>query len=609
MRTWHAELQAAHARTCTGPDGCSGVPALTDILAADPWDRQLARGRCNQAVEAQLLLHGVYYGFRVLPEGRSPDSVAPYEVRNYPMTAACAAAISATIADDEQRGLLIRVDEKPRHLTALAAKEEQNGAKVRQICDYRQPEGASINNHVEAHSFALTGHEAIQAMLRAGDHMWKVDVKSAFRTVGVHTDHWCLLAYNWPDARGRDRYYHDTRFPFGLACSPEIFCRLSTAVRQMLATRDVTRAVVYVDDFIGAEAHEELAEHAKQTLCALLGALGFSVSPTKVEGPDRAIVALGLLYETAAGAASDQLRVSVPQHKMRTAMRHATAMLRQRTITPKQLERAIGYFQHICGAIGAAKAYLGRLIQALRDANERGRTRIALTRSVQLDLQFWERVARHHNGVALLPANPDLVHGFLSTDAAGGVGMGLFFNGDGRAIRWSDLRTQRLPAATRGYNKAKLWPTDAEPSRASINYKEMYTIFYALLLWAPQFANKHVTLHCDNDAARQNVNKLRATRSPGMMALARRTARLLVAFNIRLRVVRIDTHANILADALSRGQMQLYSELLPDWQRFAAANPAWGPAKFPDPPLFEGRAALITGAPPAAIADSDDDPA
>lgn len=64
----------------------------------------------------------------------------------------------------------------------------------------------------------------------------KVDIKSAFRTVGIHPRHWGLLAYKWRYRNdGKTRYYIDTRYPFGLTTSPETFCRLTQAVQAMHA--------------------------------------------------------------------------------------------------------------------------------------------------------------------------------------------------------------------------------------------------------------------------------------------------------------------------------------------------------------------------------------
>ena len=131
----------------------------------------------------------------------------------------------------------------------------------------------------------MMGHEDAYAHMHTRDWMAKVDVKSAFRTVGIHPKHWGLIAYQWRHRDGRTRYYIETRFPFGLTTAPETFCRLTQAVQAMLTTRGIHATIVYVDDFLILAASQTACEQAKQFLIELLTQLGFTVSPTKVFGP------------------------------------------------------------------------------------------------------------------------------------------------------------------------------------------------------------------------------------------------------------------------------------------------------------------------------------
>jgi hypothetical protein len=113
-------------------------------------------------------------------------------------------------------------------------------------------------------------------------------------------------------------------------------------------------------------------------------------------------------------------------------------------------------------------------------------------------------------------------------------------------------------------------------------------MFYALLLWNSELRGKHATLHCDNTVAQFTLNKGSATALP-MHALIRRMYAYLASEHIRVRVVRITSAANILADALSRKR--------PDEYEAARANhvppqapDAWEPRTFRDRPLMEQAA-------------------
>lgn len=63
--------------------------------------------------------------------------------------------------------------------------------------------------------------------------------------------------------RGRRRYFfYDTRLPFGAKSSPEIFHRVTQAVRRMITKRGFHDIVVYLDDFLVIGATLAGYEHA-----------------------------------------------------------------------------------------------------------------------------------------------------------------------------------------------------------------------------------------------------------------------------------------------------------------------------------------------------------
>jgi hypothetical protein len=571
---------------------------------------------CLQAIEAELLIHDIYYGFRVLPETQPNESVTPFEVGNYPTTEECAQALQNTLDAECKAGILRRVEEKPKYLTALNAKVEKD--KIRTLCDYSAPDGKSINAHADARHFSMMSHEDAYALMRPNYYMAKVDIKSAFRTVGVHPSHWPLLGYQWT-RRGKPEYYLDTRFPFGLKCSPEIFCRLSHAVRAMMVARGYNAVVVYVDDFwLIAPTYEE-CEEAKQALVALLRALGFTLSEHKIEGPTQAITFLGLLLSTNCDN-NGGMRVTVPPDKLLEAERRARTLVGQRTVPVKQLQSAVGYFQHIANAIYPARAFLRRLIHAITTAEAKNQHTVNITRAIELDLNFWANDAPKYNGTAVLLAQPQLADGFLATDASSTRGMGGFYDGAHFSVAWDQLQTAQLPKSTRKRNNKKLWPQPDCPMSSHINYKEMFAIWWALLQWGGQWRNKCVTLHCDNDTARSCFNKLRAHSNIAMMRLLRHAAKFMADYNIRLRIVRISSEANVLADALSRLDNARFEEALRQWTLHRLHEyhaPPWEQRVPRDPPLMEQKAREYKPdaqlAPPsddaegAESSDSDDD--
>ena len=96
-----------------------------------------------------------------------------------------------------------------------------------------------------------------------------------------------------------------------------------------------------------------------------------------------------------------------------------------------------------------------------------------------------------------------------------------------------------------------------DEASSHINYLELYVIWYALWLWGPQLAGLAVVIWSDNVAAEGMVRNLWGTST--FIPLLKEIFMLCVEHNIRLVPTRIDTKANVIADALSRN----------DWITFA----------------------------------------
>ena len=268
----------------------------------------------------------------------------------------------------------------------------------------------------------------------------------------------------------------------------------------------------------------------------------------------------------------------------------------------------MGYFNHLAGAVWTAKAFLGRLLDALRTAQQKGLKRIPVTRrAMQLDLRFWQRFARQFNGEAVILQEPFMLKGFFATDASD-KGMGGFLNGLTFSVPWDSLwqAGSQIPLECRPYNKAKLWPSKDNPAMWDIMYRELFAHWWAILMWwTPEhLQNKtSVVLHGDNAVARYDLNKMR---SPNvvMMCLIRHICSFCAVHNARVRVHEISSGENVLADALSRLDRVTYEHAYTEWKDNVSTSSGVGsvamnqPRVFSNPGLMTHRAechsALLT---------------
>ena len=438
---WYSELDAVHTNRCEQRGACGGLRSVQDVCATYPFREpaHTPRRACPQALEAELLLHGICHGFPVLPDGMSTENVPPYEVHNYPTDAAGGAAVMDSVREELCNDTIRAVSIRPRCVSALSTKQETD--KIRIIRDCSAPAGAAINDSADALKFRMMGIQDARAAMRPYYFMAKVDVKSAFRTIGVHPSHWTLLGFKTGSPGGHQQYYVDTRFPFGLKNSPEIFCRISAAVRAMMAARGYTTTVVYVDDFLIIAETQTQCQFALDALLALLADLGFTVSAKKTVQPTQTIVFLGIQLSTNVDGNGAML-ISVPRDKLTKARDVARGLGSREYITRRQLQQAVGYYNHLAEAIYSARAFLRRLIYAIRDADIARQTRIRVTTDIRLDLRFWEHFAPRYNGQAIVMAAPAMQEGFLATDASD-WGMGGFYEGRSFTVPWSTVHTTR----------------------------------------------------------------------------------------------------------------------------------------------------------------------
>jgi hypothetical protein len=204
-----------------------------------------------------------------------------------------------------------------------------------------------------------------------------------------------------------------------------------------------------------------------------------------------------------------------------------------------------------------------------------------------------------------------MLEGFFSTDASN-AGMGGFLNGMHFSIPWDMPLAQAwasLPISARRDRRlrarvANLWPRPGTPTWHDVQYRELFALVWAHLLWGePHLANFHATAHNDNNTVVHDINFMT---SPNIhrMALLRMLFTHCAQHNIRCRATRITSEANILADAASRLDVVAFRSAEALWHATVAqTHPAWPGGAVSDsyhrrvprnPGLYTHRAALLS---------------
>ena len=130
-------------------------------------------------------------------------------------------------------------------------------------------------------------------------YLVKVDLARAYRVVTVHESNYTALGlkYVFSGDTHATRFY-DTRLPFGLRRSPQIFTELTQAVRAIMAAKGHDNIIAYLDDFLCVSPSYEEAKQTLQVLLQLLRDLGFWINYSKIEGPTQHLTFLGIDLDT-----------------------------------------------------------------------------------------------------------------------------------------------------------------------------------------------------------------------------------------------------------------------------------------------------------------------
>ena len=478
------------------------------------WEREL-QGDPDES----FLLDGVSHGFQLVSDFEFKN----VEVENYK---SALDPLNRDLVEEQIRTELLEgryeiVQEKPAIVSALGAIRKPNG-KIRLIHDASRPIGGALNEYadeLEAGSFQSVS-DAV-GLLSHNAYMSKIDLKSAYRSVGVHPSSFPGTGLKWKFKGDTDySYIIDKCLPFGAKFSPGIFHRLTQAVRRMMLRRGY-RIVVYLDDFLIVEKDLERCLMAQRCLLALLRELGFSIAWEKVEGPSQTITFLGVVIDSV----NDLLLL--PQQKLCEFEELVKELLGKKRISLKKLQSLAGKLNWASSVVRGGRTYLRRILDMMKPLKH-SRHKLIISREMRLDLEWWSSYLRVCNGRKVIKY-ASTVH-FVYVDACDDGGA-CFYNGDWQYINWK--------------------VDYPEMCYAHINIKEAFMVVMAVRRWGIFWSDHEVVVRSDNRTTCSAFTKYTSKSKP-LMHLIREVFLWSLVLNFELRCWYLPGDCNFLADALSR---------------------------------------------------------
>ena len=485
--------------------------------------------------DKDFLLDGIINGFELIP---ADSALSPAEMDNYSSSTKPEARdkVEQTLQEEIAEGNYVITPNRPTIVSALSAVPKVGSQELRLIHDCSMPVGRGVNSYVPSlDKFHFQTIDDAVKLVDTEYYLAKIDLRHAYRSVPIHPSNYPATGLKWTfSGDNRPTYLYDTRLCFGGRRSPGIFHRLTQSVKRMMHRKGFQGVVVYLDDFLIVSPSQEECELAFTTLRELLLDLGFQISPSKVVPPCQQLTFLGIVFDTRA------MELSLPQSKLDETSLLINTFLARKRASKRQLQQLAGKLNWACRVVHGGRTFLRRILDSLNSLRSAS-AKFRFTPEFRKDLFWWQSFLAVFNGKRLLHSKVPIAD--VETDASQDA-VGSYFRGD-----W----------------EYSFLPADAPlVAPLHINIKEAFAIYLAVRRWGPQWANHHVIIHCDNQAAVAMINK-GTTANPIVMSWLRHLFWLSAIHNFRLTAVYVPGIDNIRADRISRmhngvALLQLYSE-------------------------------------------------
>ena len=432
-------------------------------------------------------------------------------------------------------------------------------AKDRVVYDFKE-----INRITVRLSMSFSTIKEIFYSLAVDDWLLVLDIEDGFTGIPVSLASASLF---WVRTQGQPDITLQ-RMPFGYALAPFVFCVVSAALGEAVASavnHSRPEVFVYMDDVLIRFRASSLdaATRVKEEAIRVFKDFGFNVNPSKVDGPARRVAYLG--YELAVTPGRN-CTLSMPADKLRMYSQLMSMLIKlvsnQRyaglppALPKKALESLIGKLEHVSSLLPLAKHRLAKLYSLARSKTWRYTKNLG---PVQLNANQLSSLDWFTTQLGKLPfitrsfkpnPGPAPWSFFGASDASGEGGLGGFLVVTGSPLRYQRAQTThwsvRIPGTSStteltGQSTAlelKGIVVAVETARARVGPLKIHPTF-------------RLTLAVDSQAAHYLCRKGYSTSNAEVNTLAGRLKELQLATGCDLTTVWVSRRYNSIADALS----------------------------------------------------------
>ena len=417
----------------------------------------------------------------------------------------------------------------------------KKSGKLRLIHHLSAPYEQSINDGIPKEDYSLhyvTVDDTIPIIMRLGRGclLAKTDIRNAFRLCPVHPADYHLLGITW-----HGLYYYDRVLPFGLRSAPFIFNQVADALQWICVHHfGISELIHLLDDYLTAGPPESrLCQPRLDTLLAACNYLGVPIAVEKTEGPSTSLQFLGILLDTV------RFEARLPHDKHQELSALLAMTVPRRKCTQKELLSLLGMLSFAARLVPLGRTFMRRLFDRAYSVRA-PHHHVDLSAACRRDLQWWQWLLSTWNGCSFFlqaqwtPA-PDL---HLYTDAARSHGYGAVYGAHWLTGKWT--LAQQV---------------------CCITWMELYPIVLSCATWGAHWERLRIRFHSDNQAVQAAVRSATCL-CPNVLSLLRSLFYVTSIYSRLIDVEYIPGVENALADANSRGRLQVLRQLHPsaNWQ-------------------------------------------
>ncbi|MCP3932293.1 MAG: hypothetical protein GY705_24740 [Bacteroidetes bacterium] len=282
-----------------------------------------------------------------------------------------------------------------------------------------------------------------------------------------------------------------------------------------------------LDDFLFF-GHKDTSECLiyLQSFLLFCQSVGLEVKPEKTVWPSTQVEMHGILFN------SETMCLSLPQDKVLKAKDLLDNMFKKRKVKLSQIQQLHGFLNFACRAVPPGRTFLRRLSNLMKGIKSQNHF-VRLTKESRKDLAAWKYFLDKFNSTPILPPINWTVD----------IKWKLFSDACGKGF-----------ASVFGHK----WFLGSFPSHwlgKSIAIKELTPIFLSFILWIKYFENSKICFLVDNQSV-MYVLRAKTSKDPILMGMIRKMVALSMIHNVMFSAVHIPGKHNVIADLLSRFQVE-----------------------------------------------------